>query len=106
MSVIFDESMVRIESTLTFQPNLGDPLIDEAQGSTVIWIGAGTSFAAALLAIGAFVFLVGCRHRSLQSATQMTESGLEVISDSQLWSIHDDLVLSEENALSARGWIE
>jgi hypothetical protein len=106
MSVIFDESMVRIESTLTFQSNIGDSSIDEAQGSTAIWVGAGTSFAVVLLGIGAFVFFVGCRHPSLQSETQMTESGLEIITDTQLWSIPDDLVLSEEDALSVRGWIE
>jgi hypothetical protein len=76
------------------------------QGSTVVWVVVASSLLAFLLSSGVIVFLLTCRCVSLSEMMSLTESEIAVLTDSNCSFAAADPFLSEQNALSDRGWLE
>jgi Na+-transporting methylmalonyl-CoA/oxaloacetate decarboxylase gamma subunit len=82
-----------------------DPSLYEAESSTAVLIGVGSTLAVLLLIVGGIVLLVACGHRFKRSAPASTESESEnaMPADDSRLSATIAAAVSEENALSADG---
>jgi hypothetical protein len=98
------ETELDMMMTLTFPWDSHFPSRDEANvlGSTAVWIGAGISLAAILMAIVVISGVLGCRPWLWKGATDATESDMEtdIPDDWDVSSTAVDPYVSEENALS------
>jgi hypothetical protein len=78
-----------------------DPSVDQAQESTVGWIGVVSTLAVILLAVAGIIAFFAYRRMSFASATSLPESETEAFTDSLFSFTAPDPFLSEQNALSS-----
>jgi hypothetical protein len=72
----------------------------QAEGSSVVWISAGSVFAVLLLIVGAMILILVHRHRSSEFTAESTESWLDMPDGDQVSLTAEGADLSEENAMT------
>jgi hypothetical protein len=83
-----------------------DPSLDQAEESTVAWVGVVSSLAVVLLGIAGIIAFLAYRRLSFASARSLPESETEAVMDSLFSFTAPDPFLSEQNALSSGVRIE
>jgi hypothetical protein len=83
-----------------------DSSSNQADESTVVWIGTGSSLAAILLGLAIGICVLGRHRLPLSSATSLPKSEIKGFTDSLFSFTEAGPLLSEQNASSSGFWIE
>jgi hypothetical protein len=75
--------------------------LNQGEGQAAVWAGVGSGLALVLLTIGAIIFLVVCRRRTLGPGINGTGSDADMPKESPASSTEDDTYMSGENALGS-----